>query len=69
MGVHFGERIGEALAGKLSLLKPDIVVGAATLGIPVVIEVSRALGLDQYVNTSSPRSRRRFIWPTRSSRR
>ena len=49
MGVHFGERIGEALAGKLSLFKPDIVVGAATLGIPVVIEVSRALGLDQYV--------------------
>ncbi len=26
------------------------MVGAATLGIPVVIEVSRALGLDQYVN-------------------
>jgi len=49
MGVHFGERIGQALAAKLSPLKPDIVVGAATLGIPVVIEVSRALGLDQYV--------------------
>jgi adenine/guanine phosphoribosyltransferase-like PRPP-binding protein len=49
MGVHFGERIGKALALKLGPLKPDIVVGAATLGIPVVIEVSRALGLDQYV--------------------
>jgi adenine/guanine phosphoribosyltransferase-like PRPP-binding protein len=49
MGVKFGERIGKALAAKLSPLKPDIVVGAATLGIPVVIEVSRALGLDQYV--------------------
>jgi adenine/guanine phosphoribosyltransferase-like PRPP-binding protein len=49
MGVRFGERIGKALALKLSPLKPDIVVGAATLGIPVVIEVSRALGLDQYV--------------------
>jgi adenine/guanine phosphoribosyltransferase-like PRPP-binding protein len=49
MGVHFGERIGKALADKLGPLKPDIVVGAATLGIPVVIEVSRALGLDQYV--------------------
>src|ERR1700678_2484649 len=49
MGVHFGERIGEALAAKLGPLKPDIVVGAATLGIPVVIEVSRALGLDHYV--------------------
>jgi len=49
MGVRFGERIGQALATKLRPLKPDIVVGAATLGIPVVIEVSRALGLDQYV--------------------
>src|SRR5271170_5002850 len=49
MGVQFGERIGKALAGKLGPLKPDIVVGAATLGIPVVIEVSRALRLDQYV--------------------
>ena len=49
MGVQFGERIGKALASKLGPLKPDIVVGAATLGIPVVIEVSRALGLDQYV--------------------
>ena len=49
MGVRFGERIGKALAEKLKPLKPDIVVGAATLGIPVVIEVSRALGLDDYV--------------------
>ena len=49
MGVRFGERIGRALALKLGPLKPDIIVGAATLGIPVVIEVSRALGLDQYV--------------------
>ena len=37
------------MAAKLAPLKPEIVVGAATLGIPVVIEVSRALGLDQYV--------------------
>ena len=29
--------------------KPDVVVGAATLGIPVAIEVSRHLGLDRYV--------------------
>jgi adenine/guanine phosphoribosyltransferase-like PRPP-binding protein len=49
MGVHFGERIGKALAARLGPLKPHIVVGAATLGIPVVIEVSRALRLDQYV--------------------
>jgi adenine phosphoribosyltransferase len=49
MGVRFGERIGKAMAARLEPLKPDIIVGAATLGIPVVIEVSRALGLDQYV--------------------
>ena len=49
MGVRFGERIGRALARRLEPRKPDIIVGAATLGIPVVIEVSRALGLDQYV--------------------
>jgi adenine phosphoribosyltransferase len=49
MGVRFGERIGTAMAAKLGPHRPDIVVGAATLGIPVVIEVSRALGLDHYV--------------------
>ena len=49
MGVGFGERIGKALAARLAETKPDIVVGAATLGIPVAIEVSRHLGLDQYV--------------------
>jgi len=49
MGVRFGERIGKAMAAKLGPHRPDIVVGAATLGIPVVIEVSRALGLDHYV--------------------
>jgi adenine/guanine phosphoribosyltransferase-like PRPP-binding protein len=49
MGVKFGAHIGRALADKLAPLKPDIVVGAATLGIPVAIEVTRALGLDHYV--------------------
>lgn len=49
MGVKFGERIGKALAERLAGAKPDIVVGTATLGIPVAIEVSRHLGLDQYV--------------------
>lgn len=49
MGVRFGEHIGKELAKKLEDLKPDIVVGAATLGIPVAIEVTRALGLDRYV--------------------
>lgn len=49
LGVSFGEHVGEALAGRLRNLQPDIVVGPATLGIPVTIEVSRHLGLDQYV--------------------
>ncbi|MGX9424984.1 MULTISPECIES: phosphoribosyltransferase family protein [Bradyrhizobium] len=49
MGVGFGERIGKALAARMKGKEPDIVVGAATLGIPVAIEVSRHLGLDQYV--------------------
>lgn len=49
LGVKFGEHIGEKLAQKLAPLQPDVIVGAATLGIPVAIEVSRALGLDDYV--------------------
>jgi adenine/guanine phosphoribosyltransferase-like PRPP-binding protein len=49
MGVRFGERVGRALAQRLAGKSPDIVVGTATLGIPVAIEVSRYLGLDQYV--------------------
>ena len=47
--MKFGERVGKAMADHLRPLKPDIIVGAATLGIPVVIEVSRAVGLDEYV--------------------
>ncbi len=49
MGVKFGEHIGKGLADRLRDRKPEIIVGTATLGIPVAIEVSRALGLDQYV--------------------
>jgi adenine phosphoribosyltransferase len=49
MGVGFGAYVGAALAARLATLRPDIVVGPATLGIPVAIEVSRALGLDRYV--------------------
>ncbi len=49
MGVRFGEHVGAKLAERLAPLRPDIVVGAATLGIPVAIEVTRALGLDDYV--------------------
>jgi len=48
-GIAFGAHIGRALAERLAPLQPDVVVGAATLGIPVAIEVSRHLGLDRYV--------------------
>lgn len=49
MGVTFGERIGRELAGHLAPSRPGVVVGTATPGIPVAMEVSRALGLDRYV--------------------
>ncbi|WP_375466280.1 phosphoribosyltransferase family protein [uncultured Methylobacterium sp.] len=49
LGVRFGAHAGRMLAETLAPLEPEIVVGAATLGIPVAIEVSRALGLDDYV--------------------
>lgn len=49
MGVRFGDIVGEAIARHFKPLKPDIVVGSATLGIPIAIEVSRRLGKDQYV--------------------
>lgn len=48
-GLRFVERTGRALAEMFRPLAPEIVVGSATLGIPVAMEVSRALGLDQYV--------------------
>jgi adenine phosphoribosyltransferase len=49
MGVRFGELVGKAISQRFAALKPEIVVGSATLGIPVAIEVSRSLGLDRYV--------------------
>jgi adenine phosphoribosyltransferase len=49
MGIRFGELVGKAMARRFAPLKPEIVVGSATLGIPVAIEVSRHLGLDRYV--------------------
>lgn len=49
LGVKFGAHCGTKLAEKLAALRPEVIVGTATLGIPVAIEVTRALGLDQYV--------------------
>lgn len=48
-GVGFMATAGSELAGLLRPAAPAVVASAATLGIPVAIEVSRALGLDDYV--------------------
>jgi adenine/guanine phosphoribosyltransferase-like PRPP-binding protein len=48
-GVAFMQRAGGELAELLAPSRPQIVASAATLGIPVAVEVSRALGLDDYL--------------------
>lgn len=50
----FCEQIGGELAALLADSEPEVVVGTATLGIPVAIEVSRTLGLDRYVIVQKP---------------
>lgn len=49
LGVAFCERAGAELAAGLEGLGVDIVASVATMGIPIAIEVTRHLGLDQYV--------------------
>ena len=49
LGVAFAQRAGGELAAKLSPYEPEIVVSVATMGIPIAIEVTRALGFDDYV--------------------
>lgn len=49
LGLGFIDHVGRALGDRVRALRPDIVVGAATLGIPIAIEVTRALKLDSYV--------------------
>lgn len=48
-GVAFSARAGEDLAKVLGPLEVDVVVSVATMGIPLAIEVSRSLGLDDYL--------------------
>ena len=48
-GVAFSARAGEDLAKLLGPLDVDVVVSVATMGIPLAIEASRALGLDDYL--------------------
>ena len=49
LGVGFAERAGAELAIELAPYDPEIVVSVATMGIPLAIEVTRHLGLDDYV--------------------
>jgi adenine/guanine phosphoribosyltransferase-like PRPP-binding protein len=49
LGVAFAERAGGELAVHLAPYDPEIVVSVATMGIPIAIEVTRALDLDDYV--------------------
>jgi len=49
LGVMFSQVAGTELAARLASFEPEIVVSVATMGIPVAIEVTRALGLDDYV--------------------
>ncbi|WP_218014434.1 phosphoribosyltransferase family protein [Mycolicibacterium palauense] len=48
-GVAFLQTAGAELAEAIADLRPECIVTAATLGIPVAIEVSRVLGLDDFV--------------------
>jgi adenine/guanine phosphoribosyltransferase-like PRPP-binding protein len=49
MGVEFAETAGRELADMMRPYEPDIIVSVATMGIPLAIEASRAMGLDDYV--------------------
>ena len=49
LGVSFAETAGRELAELMRPARPEIVVSVATMGIPLAIEASRALGLDDYV--------------------
>jgi adenine phosphoribosyltransferase len=48
-GVAFAEVAGRELADLMRPSSPEIVVSVATMGIPLAIEASRSLGIDDYV--------------------
>ncbi len=48
-GVAFADTAGRELAAMLVDFEPEVVVSVATMGIPLAIEVTRHLGLDDYV--------------------
>lgn len=49
LGVRFLAKAGDELAQVLRPFNVEVVATAATMGIPIAIEVTRALGLDQYM--------------------
>jgi adenine phosphoribosyltransferase len=49
MGIAFMAKAGEELAEVLAPYDLDVVATVATMGIPLAVEVTRSLGLDQYV--------------------
>lgn len=49
LGVRFTSMAAGELARALTPARPELVVSVATLGIPVAIEVTRCLGLDDYL--------------------
>jgi adenine/guanine phosphoribosyltransferase-like PRPP-binding protein len=49
VGVSFMAKAGEELAAVLKPYDVDMVATVATMGIPLAVEVTRHLGLDQYV--------------------
>ena len=48
-GLRFMAQACAELAELLAPLEPDVIATNATLGLPVAIEVTRALGLDDYL--------------------
>jgi adenine phosphoribosyltransferase len=48
-GVSFSARAGAEIAALLAPYDVEIIVSVATMGIPLAIEVTRSLGLDDYL--------------------
>jgi adenine phosphoribosyltransferase len=48
-GIGFAERAGRELAQLLAPARPEVVASVATQGIPLAIEITRSLGLDDYL--------------------
>jgi adenine phosphoribosyltransferase len=48
-GIHFATQAGRELADLLKPLSVEVIASVATMGIPIAIEVVRALGIDDYL--------------------